>query len=162
MSDKMYDELELERVIVDGFGINLDVQQVIAYRVSVSQTALATLFLTTKKQLYLYVSGQSKLSLGDIKKIVSKMGLKAEGYLPPKNQPKYFDQVGERKFREVFPGRKNINNEDLRFYRTLVPYNPALVLICEVKNGFVYQFDSDSASKWRVSAKFAYKRIKTV
>ena len=90
------------------------------------------------------------------------MGLKAEGYLPPKNQPKYFDQVGEHKFREVFPGRKNINNEDLRFYRTLVPYNPALVLICEVKNGFVYQFDSDSTSKWRVAAKFAYKRIKTV
>ena len=34
------------------------------------------MFLTKKKQLYAYVNGQSKLVLGDVKKIVSRMGLK--------------------------------------------------------------------------------------
>ena len=157
----MYDELALERAIKDNFGNDVDIRQVIVFKVSVSHTAIATLFLTTKKQLYLYVAGQSKLLLGDIKKIVSKMGLRAEGYFPPKNRPHYFDEVGRSKFREVFPGRKHINDEDLMFYRTLVPYNPALVLISEVKDGHIYQFDSDSTTNWRVAAKFAYRRIKT-
>ena len=47
------------------------------------------------------------------------------------------------------------------FYKTLVSYNPALVLISEIKDGHVYQYDADSADSWRVGAKFAYRRIKT-
>jgi len=157
----MYNELALERGIKDYFGVDIDIHYVIVYRISVSRTALATLFLTSKKQLLLYISGQSKLSLGDVKKIVSRMGLKAELYFPPKGQPDYFNEVGYRKFHEVFPGRKNISDEDLIFYRLLSPYNPALVLIGEVKDGNIYQYDSDATSKWRVITKFAYRRIKT-
>jgi hypothetical protein len=89
------------------------------------------------------------------------MGLKADIYLPPKGRPNYFDEVGQSKFHEVFPGRKNINDEDIMFYRTLASYNPALVLISEVKDGHIYQYDSDSTTNWRVAAKFAYRRIKT-
>ena len=161
MRDRMYNELALERGIKDYFGVDIDIHYVIVYRISVSRTALATLFLTSKKQLLLYISGQSKLSLGDVKKIVSRMGLKAELYFPPKGQPDYFNEVGYRKFHEVFPGRKNISDEDLIFYRLLSPYNPALVLIGEVKDGNIYQYDSDATSKWRVITKFAYRRIKT-
>jgi len=161
MSDRMYDELALERSIKESFGILTDIRQAIVYRVPVGRTAEATLFLTTKKQLYLYISGQSKLLLGDIQKIVNHMGLKAELFLPPKGRPQYFDDIGRKKFREVFPGRKDVIDDDIRFYRTLTPYNPALMLISEVKNGQVYQFDSDSATNWRIAAKFAYRRIKT-
>jgi hypothetical protein len=161
MSDKMYDELALERAIKGSFGVDADIRQPIVFRVPVSHTAEATLFLTTKKQLLLYVIAKSKLSLGDVKKLVSRMGLKAESYLAPKGRPHYFDEVGRSKFYEIFPGRKHINDEDIVFYRTLATYNPALVLISEVKNGEVYQFDSDSNTSWRVAAKFAYRRIKT-
>jgi hypothetical protein len=73
----------------------------------------------------------------------------------------YFDQIGRSKFHEVFPGRKNINESDINFYRMLAPYNPALVLISEVKDGHVFQFDSDATTNWRVTAKFAYRRIRT-
>lgn len=161
MSNKMYNELALEREINSNFGVDIEISQSIVHRVPVSRSAEATLFLTTKKQLYLYISGQSKLMLSDIKKLVVRMGLSSELFIPPKNQPHYFDEVARRKFAEVFPGRKHVNDEDLIFYRTLVPYNPALVLISEVKNGEVYQFDSDSNTNWRPSAKFAYRRIKT-
>jgi hypothetical protein len=157
----MYDELALEREINSNFGVDIEISQSIVHRVPVSRTAEATLFLTNKKQLYLYVSAQSKLLLSDIKKTIVRMGLTAELFIPPKNQPHYFDEAARRKFAEVFPGRKHINDEDLIFYRTLVPYNPALVLISEVKNGTVYQFDSDSNTTWRPSVKFAYRRIKT-
>ncbi len=161
MSQKVYDEIALEREIHSNFGVDVDIAQAIVYRVAVSHTAEATLFLTNKKQLYLYVTGKSKLLLGDVKKIVSRMGLTAELYIPPKGQPKYFEDIAYRKFCEVFPGRKAVSSDDLIFYRTLVSYNPALILISEVKNGEVYQFDSDSNTNWRVSAKFAYRRIKT-
>jgi hypothetical protein len=50
----------------------------------------------------------------------------------------------------------------LHFYKTLAPYNPALVLISEVKNGEIYQFDSDAYGNWRVGARFSYRRIRAI
>jgi len=157
----MYDELALERSIKSYFGIDADIRHLVLFNVPVSRSAYATLFLTSKKQLLLSIAGQSKLTLGDIKKLVSRMGLKAEQYFPPKHRPDYFNEVAREKFHDVFPGRKNITDEDLYFYRLLTPYNPALVQISEIKDGTVYQFDSDSTTNWRPSAKFAYRRIKT-
>ena len=161
MSDNIYDELGMERSIKERFGVDLDVRQAILSHSPVSRTAEATLFLTSKKQLYLYVEAQSKLLLSDIKKIVSRMGLKPELFFPPKGRPDYFDEIGQAKFREVFPGRINVTSDDLVFYRTLAPYSPALILISEVKNGEIYQYDTDSTNNWRVGAKFTYRRIKT-
>ena len=125
------------------------------------QSATATLLLTSKKQLLLYVTGTSKLLLADVKKIVSRMGLTAELYLPPKGQAHYFDDIGREKFKKVFPGRSNPSALDLHYYRTLAPYNPALVQISEIKTGEIKQFDTDAKGEWRVVARFAYRRIKT-
>jgi len=161
MNDQIYDDLALEKLIRAQFGVAADVETVIARQFPISRTGTATLFLTKKKQLYLYIDSQSKLLLSDVKKIVSRAGLKAESYLPPKNRPHYFDEIGTQKFREVFPGRTPVNDQDIAYYRTLSPYNPALILISEVKMGLIYQFDSDSSGEWRHVAKFAYRRIRT-
>jgi hypothetical protein len=161
MTDKMYEELAIERLIKDKFGINIDLYNPILFKVPISRTGEATLFLTEKKQLYLFISGQSKFLFSDIKKIVSRMGLKAELYFPPKGKPDYFDEVGRSKFHDVFPGRSHVSDDDIVFYRTLAPYNPALVLISEIKDGHVYQYDVDSSGGWRIATKFAYRRIRT-
>ncbi len=161
MTDKMYEELALERLIKEKFGLNLDIYQPIVFKVPISRTGNATLFLTAKKQLYLFIDGQSKFLFGDIKKIVARMGLKADVYFPPKGRPNYFDEVGKAKFHDVFPGRSNVSEDDILFYKTLAPYNPALILITEIKDGHVYQFDSDTNEGWRVATKFAYRRIRT-
>lgn len=161
MNEQLYDDIALEKTIRAQFGVVADIDTVIARHMPVSRTADATLFLTKKKQLFLYVDSQSKLLLSDVQKIVSRVGLKAELYMPPKGRPEYFNDIGLSKFREIFPGRSNITPQDIAFYRTLAPYSPALVLISEVKNGIIYQFDSDSMSSWRQHAKFAYRRIKT-
>jgi hypothetical protein len=161
MNESVYDDMALEQIAKNKFGMEIDVDHVIVRGVPVSRVAHATLFLTTKKQLFLYVSGTSKLLLADVAKIVSRMGLVPELYVPPKGQPSYFEDIGYEKFRIVFPGRSNPSKEDLRYYRTLVPYNPAFVQISEVKNGEVKQFDTDASGQWRVAAKFAYRRIKT-
>ena len=161
MNEQVYHDIAIEKNIKDQFGVIAEVDSVIARSFPVSRTAEATLFLTNKKQLYLYITSQSKILLSDVQKIVSRTGLKAEAYLPPKNRPQYFDEVGMQKFREIFPGRGSISPQDIAFYRTLTPYSPALILISEVKNGTIYQHDSDSSGQWRPNTKFTYRRIKT-
>lgn len=161
MNDQVYHDIALEKSIKTEFGVITEVDAVIARHFPISRSASATLFLTKKKQLFLYIESQSKLLLSDVQKVVSRVGLKAEVYMPPRNRPNYFDEVGTQKFREIFPGRSHINQEDIAFYRTLTPYSPALILISEVKNGVVYQYDSDSRGEWRPNTKFTYRRIKT-
>lgn len=162
MKSQIYDDLAVEQIAKEQFGLRVDIDHVVVRSVPVSHTSTATVFLTTKKQLFAYITGQSRLTLGDIRKIVTRMGLVAELYLPPKGQPTYFDDIARDKFKAVYPGRFHPSADDLRYYRTLAPYNPALVQIQEIRNGEVYQFDTDSRHDWRLAAKFAYRRIKTI
>jgi len=161
MRDEIYEDTALEKIAHDRFGLDVDISQVIARNIDVSRTATATVFLTNKKQLIVFVSGHSKMLFSDVKKVIARMGLKAELFLPPKGRPDYFDEIGREKFREVFPGRSHISADDIIFYRTLAPYNPALVMISEVKNGEIYKYDSDARGDWRPAVKFTYRRIKT-
>jgi hypothetical protein len=161
MNDDIYDDFELAHLAHERFGLDIEISQVIVPQIPVSSTAQATVFLTKKKQLFVYIDAHSRLLLGDVKKIVARMGLRAEIYFPPKGRPDYFDTIAREKFHAVFPGRSHVIDSDLTFYRTLAPYKPAMVLISEVKDGEIYRFDSDSRTNWRVAAKFAYRRIKT-
>lgn len=157
----IYDDLALEREAKERFGLAVEVGQVVLRSADVGKGAKATVYLTKKKQLVCYIYGPARLLLSDVKKIAARMGLKVEMYVPPKGRPHYFDEIGRAKFHEVFPGRNVVNDSDLVFYRTLAPYCPALLLVSEVKDGNIYQADSDARSGWRVGAKFAYRRIKT-
>lgn len=161
MNSDIYDDLALEREAKERFGLIVEVEQVVVRNVDVGKSAKATVYLTKKKQLVCYIYGPARLLLSDVKKIATRMGLKIEMYVPPKNQPHYFDIIGEERFKEVFPGRGHISANDLVFYRTLAPYSPALLLVSEVKDGHIYQADSDARGGWRVGAKFTYRRIKT-
>jgi len=161
MNDEVYDDMALERIVKERFGFKTDIDSVIVRQIAVSPTAEATVFLTNKKQLMVYIHAQSRLQLGDVKKIIARMGMKAELYLPPKGKPDYFDVIGHEKFREIFPGRSHVSEQDIMFYRTLASYNPALVMISEIKHGEISEYNRDTRGNWRVAAKFAYRRIKT-
>lgn len=161
MNAQIVDEVALEEKMADVFGVHAEISKVIAPCLEVSRTGAAVVVMTKKKQLFCYIDGQNKMSLGDVQKIVTRMGLKAEIFMPPKHQPDFFDAIAHEKFKEIFPGRENITDEDLRFYRTLAPYKPALVLISEVRDGQIYQYDADASGRWRPAVKFAYRRIKT-
>ncbi|MFZ2544569.1 MAG: hypothetical protein WAW80_01190 [Candidatus Saccharimonadales bacterium] len=161
MIELIYDDLAIEQIAKKQFGLKLEIDKIILRQVPVSRTATTTIFLTTKKQLFAYISAQSTMTLGDVKKIVSRMGLKPELFVPPKGQPSYFDDIGRRHVRAVFPGRSNILPSDLVYYRTLAPYNPALIQIREIPSGEICQYDADAHGNWRVAVKFAYRRIKT-
>lgn len=160
MNEELLAEVNLEDDIRKHFLADIDVDALIALRIPVGRTAYATVFLTRRKQLYVYVSSQSALTLADVRKIINRMGMKADAYLPPKSRPNYFQEVGTAKFKETFPGRAVTNPQDIAFYQTLAPYNPALVLISEVESG-IYQFDPDSTSSWRLGVKFSYRRVQS-
>lgn len=161
MVDQKFDTLALERIVLDKFARSFEIVNVVAYQIAVSRTDRATIFLTQKKQLYVYIEAQSRLTLGDVKKIMSRMRLRVEAYLPPNGDTGYFDAVGTRKFLEVFPGRPQVTENDIRYYRTLAPYSPALVQISETTDGSIYCFDSDSSGNWRPAVRFSYRRIST-
>lgn len=161
MNDKLLHDIELERTALLKFNVRFDVKQVITRGIPVSRTAQASVFLSAKNQLYTLVTGQSPLLLGDVQKIIKRMGMQAERYLPPAGTSDYFDAVGRQKFREIFPGRATVSNDDISFYRTLAPYNPALVQIKEINTGVILQFDSDAHGSWRPVTHFSYRRIRT-
>lgn len=157
----IFDDFAIEKSAKELFGVPLDVEKVIARQIDAGQSARATIFLTNKKQLYCYIDGPARLLLGDVRKMCVRIGIKAEIFFPPKGRPHYFDEIGREKFHEVFPGRKDVQDSDITFYRTLAPYCPALVLVSEVKDGTIYCADSDARGGWRPAVKFAYRRIKT-
>ena len=161
MNPDIYDDLALEEITKEQFGMHIDIKQVVARNIATSHTTKASVFLTTKNQLYVVITGRAPLTLGDVRKMIKRMGLVAETYLPPRHEPGYFDKHAEVKFKETFPGRTVTNDQDLLFYRQLVPYNPALVLISEVSDGVIRQFDASDSSNWRPAAKLMYRRIKT-
>lgn len=161
MNNDVYDDMALEQHAKQQFGQSLEVDHVIARSIPVGRMAQAAVFLTTKKLLMVYIDGPTKLLLDDVAKIITRMGLVAELYLPPKGHSHYFDEVGADKFKAVFPARNAPSEADLQYYRRLAPYKPALVQILEIKNGQIYQYDTDAPTDWRPSVKFAYRRIRT-
>lgn len=156
-----YDRLALEELAREKFSLTIEVRQILVANAPVSHTSSASMFLTKNKQLYVYINGQARLNLGDIRRIITRMGLKPEIFLPPKGEVNYFSEFAKEKFKEIYPGRSNINDQDLDYYRTLAPYRPALVQISEVKDGHIYQFDTDSSNGWRSTRAFSYRRIRT-
>jgi len=156
----LLDEVNLQKLVQATFGLRVEIKSVVA-KVPAGAGTLATVFLSDKGLLFTLIVARGGQNLGDVKKILTRMNLKPEQFLPPHADAQYFDRIAEKKFQEVFPSRKATNDADLAFYRTLVPYNPALVQIAEVTNGVIKQYDSDAATHWRPGAKFAYRRIKT-
>ena len=158
--DQLYNEVSLEKHIRAAFGLRVEIKSVIAGNIPVGASAYATAFLSDKGLFYAFITTRGGQNLGDVKKILTRMNLKPEQILPPHADAGYFDRVATTRFREVFPGRTPQNDNDLTFYRTLAPYNPALVQIAEVLDGVIKQYDSDAVGHWRPSVKFAYRRIK--
>lgn len=152
-------DIAIEELVKAQFGLQVSIKQIIVEDIPVAHTAKATVFLTPKHQLFALVQAQGPQTLGDVRKIAKKMGLEVESFLPPGHDNSYFNSAARDKFRLVFPGRHDISDDELHYYRTLVPYNPALLKIDSIQGGAIRQFDAHDSSEWRVAKKFAYKQI---
>ncbi len=154
-----FDTVRMQRLLMVRFGVQLTIDKMVAHNIAAGLSARATVFFADDGQLYCCIYGPSRLLLSDVKKLVTRIGLRPAKFFPPKGQPDYFDEFGRQKFKKMFPGFSRVTDRDIVFYRTLAPYSPALVRISEVKDGYIYQADSDSRSGWRVAAKCNYHQV---
>lgn len=159
MQEEIYSDINLEKFLQAHFGVNFEIDKVIVRDIPVGRNSEAFIFLTKKKCAYVFISAEAKMLLGDVQKTLIKMGIKADKFIPPNGSKNYFEERARVKFLEVFPGRIKIGNDDLRFYKTLVPYNPALVEISEIRNGEIKAFNADTRGNWRVAKRFSFKKI---
>jgi hypothetical protein len=160
MTGKILDELEIEQAAEQHFKQKLDIKQIVARDVPTGNVSYATVFLAAHNNMYVYIKAEAPMLLDDVRKMVNRMGLEAEEFLPPRGDNGYFDAVGRERFKSVFPGREVVTDEDLIFYRRLAPYNPALVKISAIKTGEIRRFVSQGML-WPVAVKFSYRKIKT-
>ncbi|RWZ79411.1 MAG: hypothetical protein EOT04_01875 [Candidatus Chaera renei] len=158
MNDEIYNDIGLEQALRDRFGLAINVYKVIVREAPVSRSALATVFFDDKNNLYAFIAAKGQQLLDDAAKAVLRMGLEAERFMPPGGDAEYFDSIGRERFKDMFPGRTPRGEDDIRYYKKLAPYNPALVKISAVKTGEIKRFD-DELGQWRVAAHFSYRKV---
>lgn len=156
MNQELLDEVAIERQCAKYFDLSLEIKEVIARAIPTSATSKATLF-KAGGHVYLYMTSQGVQLLDDVRKIVQRMGCEAEQFLPLHGETEYFDRIARDKFRAMFPGKPIVSDEDLRYYKNLTPYNPALVRISRIK-GELRGFDARS-HVWRKVKDFSYSKI---
>ncbi len=157
--NQLYNSVSLEKIASDHFGKQMVVDEVILSQKPVGRSLKATVFRTDKNQLFVYFEGETKVILGDIKKIMSYMGLSADKYLPPAGRQDYFTDIATQHFQKIFPARQLSSEQELAYYKTLVPYNPALVQIKKIKNGLIRIYDADVRGGWRNFKRYNYNKI---
>lgn len=160
MNDEIFSDLAIEKSSQAAFGVSIDIVEMIARAVPVGITATGSLFKTATGQIFLYVTSQSTLLLDDVDKIVTRMNLEADKYMPPHAEDEYFERIAVGKFRVMFPGKPISGPDDLRYYRGLAPFNPALVRISKVK-GEIKAYDPQSRT-WHKVKDYHYNKIKTI
>ena len=135
MNNDFFDDAAIEQIAKDRFGVSLEVSTVVARRIDCGQAASATFFLSAKKQLYCYIEGSSQLTLGDIRKMAVRMGVRPEIFFPPKGQPQYFEEIARDMFVKVYPGRRDISQDDLRLRKSKTAPFIALIMMQALAGG---------------------------
>lgn len=158
MNDAIFDDIAIEKSCKERFERTFDIAEVVVRGMPVGIAARATVFTTTKGQMFCYIVSQSGMVLDDVRKIVHRMQCEAEVFVPPHSEADYFDRIGRGKFKVMFPGKPILGEDDLRYYKNLAPYNPALVLLNKIK-GEIRGFEVESKT-WRKARDYAYSKIK--
>ncbi len=160
MNNEAFDIAAIEKACKDQFGLELKVGEFIASGFSVGQSAWATIFKTSSGQLFLYVLSRGAQLYADVQKMVMRMECEAETYYPPFAEKEYFERIAREKFKVLFPGKHIVGDDDLRHYKGLSPYNPALVKLSRVK-GEIRGYD-EHLKTWRKVKDFHYSKIATI
>lgn len=160
MSDEIFGDFAIEKACQERFGVSFDIAEMVVRGVQAGTASQASVFKTTNGQMWLYVSSQSPLLLDDVQKIVTRMNLEADNYIPPHGETDYFNRIGRDKFKVMFPGKPIVSDDDLRYYKKLAPYNPALVRLNKIK-GEIRAYTPQNKG-WHKVKEYSFSRIKTL
>lgn len=160
MDTEALDEQSIEKACKEQFGLSMTVGDVVVRNIAVGQATNATVFKSSTGQLYAIVASRGSQLFGDVQKIILRMQAEPESYYPPHGEKEYFDRIAREKFKMLFPGKHIAGDDDLRYYKGLAPYNPALVRLNKVK-GEIRAYDAQLKT-WRKVKDFSYSRIATI
>jgi hypothetical protein len=160
MNDEAYADAELERAIRAQFGVDIDIWEMLLRHVPAGPALWATVFRAGESDIYVYLDGTITMTLGDVKKVLRHMGLKPDKFLPPRGELEYFLSHATERYKNMFPGVRILPPSSAEYYKSLVPYSPALVLVQEVVDGRIKQYDRDSAGDWRPAINFVMKKVR--
>lgn len=157
MNESAKDETATALACEELFGIKVKIAEMLLRGVPVGISANANVFLTEDNKLYAFVFSQSNMVLGDVRKVVLRMQCEADRFLPPHGEEGYFDRIARVKFRTMFPGKNIVGEDDIRYYKSLALYNPALVKLSRVK-GEIRGYDA-TTKIWRKVKNYNYNKI---
>lgn len=160
MNDEVLGDIAIEKTCKDNFGVELTINEIIARDISTGQSSTATVFKATNGQVFVFIASRGSQVLSDVQKIVLRMQCEADVLYPPHGEQVYFDRIGREKFMALFPGKHIVSDDDLRHYRGLASYNPALVRLSRIK-GEIRAYD-DHLKTWRKVKDYHYSRIATI
>jgi hypothetical protein len=158
MNDDLYSDIALEETMSQQFHKKMDITRMIVRNMQVGVNAYASLFRVKGGAVYVLLrSTYQQMTVADVKRIVREMGLETSEMLPPAAVEEYFVMHATRRFKEVYPGRRDVSDDDLRYYMTLVPYSPALLKVSKIK-GEIKEYDPQ-ARAWHVIKQMSYNHI---
>ena len=149
----------LQQVLTQQFAVKADIAEVVVADVPVGMAARATIFKTTNGQMLVYVESRSAQVLDDMQKTVRHMNCDIEHIYPPHGDAEYFTRIASDKFKAMFPGKRITGDDDLRYYKNITPYNPALLRVSKIK-GDIRGFD-EQTKLWRKVKDYSYSKITT-
>lgn len=149
---------QIERICKQSFNAELRVTGIIFDDIQSGKNSYTTIFQSDKHTLYALVESNDSLTLFDVKNIIKSIGIEAEEFLPPNGDETYFMRHGHKAFLNAYPGRKTESDQERMFYRTLSPYNPALVRIAKI-GGEIRRYNSMSP-RWQKVDEYSYMRMK--
>jgi hypothetical protein len=160
MKEEIFEDIAIEQAAKDKFGISLDIAEVVVRGAATGITSKGTVFRTSNGQMWLYIVSHGTQLFDDVQKIVNRMNVEADLFAPPHAEADYFNRIGRDKFKTMFPGKSIRGEDDLRYYKKLALYNPALIRLSKVK-GEIRAYDPQSKS-WHKAKDYAYSKIKTI
>lgn len=160
MNSDFFTDLAVEASIRDNFNKRFDISKMIVRDIQVGTAAHASIFKIKGGGVYVLIRSANELSLGDVMKMARNMGIDIEECLPPAGIETYFNDKAIERFKQVFPGKHIMNDsDDLRYYRTLAPYTPALIKVARIR-GELCEFAPETR-EWRVVKRLSYAKIDT-
>lgn len=160
MSPDFFTDIAIAETIREQFAKKIEVSRMVVRDIQLSVTAHASLFRAKGGSMYVLIRASNPMTLGDVMKMLHGAGIEADEYVPPGGIVTYFGDKAVERFKEVFPGRRVMNDsEDLRYYRKLIPYSPALVRVARI-HGELREYEPMSR-QWKVVKLLHYSKIQT-
>lgn len=160
MDSNFFTDLAITETIREHFAKKFEITRMIVRDIQVTATAHATVFRIKGGSVYVLIRSGAEMTLGDVKKVLRNMGVEPADFVPPSSVDTYFEDKAMEKYKEVFPGKRILNGaEELRYYRTLIPYTPALVHVNRIR-GELREYEPQSR-QWKLVKRLSYARIQT-